>query len=229
MVAYQGTIINGADNGYLAFPGASTRQYCGSGTSETGCPVFFYFSTDYGKTFIYQIVAIDRRTPERFSKLKVVVANDGVYLRDESKKEPVYSDGHIDGLFGVNKFRFDSNDSKLMNVFDDMDSEVEKRIEKEVARRELPYANDYNPRFNIFDYAKKSIPPKSHDETNRLANELSDIAQKMTRDVYKNRIAFPRLSNESNNSAYQCNKEVKAKNIIYISKTGKRKVVKNEQ
>lgn len=229
LAAYQGIIINGADNGYLAFPGASTRQYCGSGTSETGCPVFFYFSTDYGKTFIYQIVAIERRTPERFSKLKVVVANDGVYLRDESRKEPIYSDGHIDGLSGVNKFRFNSNDSKLINVFDDMDSEVERRIEKEVARRELPYANDYNPRFNIFDYARKSTPPKSHDETNRLANELSDIAQEMTRDVYKNRIVFPRLSKESNNSVYQCKKEVKAKNIIYISKTGKREVVKNEQ
>lgn len=229
VAAYQGIIVNGADNGYLAFPGASTDQYCGSGRSERGCPVFFFFSADHGKTFIYKIIAEEYSTPERFSKLKVVVANDGVYLRDESKKEPVYSDGYTDGLSGVNEFRFDSNSSKLINVFDDMDSEVEKRIKKEVSRRELPYANDYSPRFNIFDYARKSIPPKSHDETNRLANELSDIAMKMTRDVYKNRIEFPRLSDESSNSAYQCNNEVKAKTIIYISKSGKREVVENEQ
>src|SRR5690606_3839323 len=58
IAAYQGSIINGADNGYLAFPGASTRQYCGSGRSETGCPVFFFFSADHGNTFIYKIVAM---------------------------------------------------------------------------------------------------------------------------------------------------------------------------
>ncbi|HFP9236418.1 TPA: hypothetical protein ACHOYQ_005330 [Raoultella planticola] len=229
VAAYQGTIINGADNGYLAFPGASTRQYCGSGRSERGCPVFFFFSADHGKTFIYKIIAEEYSTPKRFSQLKVVVANDGVYLRDESKKEPVYSDGYTDGLSGVNKFRFDSNSGKLINVFNDMDIEVEKRIKKEVSRRKQPYANDYGPRFNIFDYARESIPPKSHDETNRLANELSDIATKMTRDVYKNRIVFPRLSDEGSDRAYQCNNEVKAKTIIYISKYGKREVVKNEQ
>ncbi|EMN5248964.1 hypothetical protein RUW12_003142 [Enterobacter roggenkampii] len=229
VAAYQGTIVNGADNGYLAFPGASTRQYCGSGRSERGCPVFFFFSADYGKSFIYKIIAEEYRTPERFSQLKVMVANDGVYLRDESKKEPIYSDGYTDGLSGVNKFRFDSNSSKLINVFDDMDIEVEKKIKKEVSRRKLPYANDYGPRFNIFDYARESIPPKSHDETNRLANELSDIAIKMTRDVYKNRIEFPQLSDEGSDRAYQCNNEVKAKTIIYISKRGKREVVKNEQ
>ena len=81
VAAYQGTIVNDADNGYLAFPGASTRQYCGSGRSERGCPVFFFFSADYGKSFIYKIIAEEYRTPERFSQLKVVVANDGVYLR----------------------------------------------------------------------------------------------------------------------------------------------------
>lgn len=46
----------------------------------------FSFSADYGRTFIYKIVAEEYSTPERFSKLKVVVANDGVYLRDESQK-----------------------------------------------------------------------------------------------------------------------------------------------
>lgn len=229
VAAYQGSIINGANNGYLAFPGVSTDQYCGSGRSERGCPVFFFFSADYGKTFIYKIISEEYRTPERFSQLKVVVANDGVYLRDESRKEPIYSDGYIDGLSGVNKFRFDSNSSKLINVFDDMDIEVERNIKKEVSRRKLPYANDYGPHFNIFDYARESIPPKSHDETNRLANELSDIAMKMRRDVYKNRIEFPRLNDEGSDRDYQCNNEVKAKTIIYISKRGKREGVKNEQ
>lgn len=52
IAAYQGSIINGADNGYLAFPGASTRQYCGSGRSETGCPVFFFFQQIMG-THLY--------------------------------------------------------------------------------------------------------------------------------------------------------------------------------
>ncbi|HBU6977014.1 TPA: hypothetical protein QHC21_003081, partial [Raoultella planticola] len=88
VAAYLGSIVNGAGNGYLAFPGASTDQYCGSGRSERGCPVFFFFSADYGKTFIYKIIAEEYSTPKRFSQLKVVVANDGVYLRDESKKEP---------------------------------------------------------------------------------------------------------------------------------------------
>lgn len=229
VVAYQGTIINGADNGYLAFAGASTRQYCGSGRSERGCPVFFFFSADYGKTFIYKAVAEEYSTPKRFSQLKVVVANDGVYLRDESKSEPLYSDGYIDGLFSVNKIRFDRNNSKLINVFYDMDNEVEKRIKEEVSRRKLPYADDYGPHFNIFEYARKSIPPKSHDETNRLENELSNIAIKIARDVYKNKIKFPPLSDESSDSAYQCNDKIKAKTIIYISKKDKREVVKNEQ
>lgn len=229
LAAYQGSIFNGANNGYLVFHGASTRQCCGSGRSERGCPVFFYFSEDYGETFVYKIIAEEYSTPKRFSRLKVVVANDGVYLRDESEKEPFYSDGYTDGLSSVNKFRFDSNSSKLINVFNDMDDEVEKRIKKEVSRRELPYANDYGPNFSIFDYARSSIPPKSHDETNRLANELSDIAIKITRDVYKNRIEYPRLSDESSDGAYHCSNEIKAKTITYISKLGKREVVKNGQ
>ncbi|KNC05567.1 hypothetical protein AC790_21285 [Pantoea sp. RIT-PI-b] len=229
MAAYQGIIVNGADNGYLAFPGASTDQYCGSGRSERGCPVFFFFSADYGKTFIYKIVAEDYSTPERFSQLKVVVANDGVYLRDESEKVPIYNDGYTDGLFSVNKIRFDSNSSKLINVFDDMDNEVEKRIKNEVSRMKIPYAKDYNSRFDIFDYARKSIPPKSHNEANRMAYELSDIAIKMKRDVYKNRIEFPQLSNESSDGTYQCNNEIRAKTITYTSKSGKREVVNNEQ
>ncbi|HCI6432362.1 TPA: hypothetical protein NPO98_002238 [Klebsiella quasipneumoniae subsp. similipneumoniae] len=227
--AYKGTIINGANNGYLAFPGASTRQYCGSGRSARGCPVFFFFSADYGRTFIYEIVAEEYSTPERFSKLKVVVANDGVYLRDESMKEPIYSDGYIDGLSGVNKFRFDSKDSKLINVFDDMDKEVEKRIKNEVTHKKLPYANDYGPDFNIFRYARESSPPKSRDETNIMANELADIAKKKLREVYENKIEFPQLSSGSNDSAYQCNNEIKAKTITYLSKRGKRESVINEQ
>ncbi|HBQ5928505.1 TPA: hypothetical protein L7612_004597, partial [Klebsiella pneumoniae subsp. pneumoniae] len=121
--AYKGTVINGANNGYLAFPGASTRQYCGSGRSAQGCPVFFFFSADYGRTFIYKIVAEEYSTPERFSKLKVVVANDGVYLRDESQKESVYS--HPIGLrdlYSVNKLRF--SDGALISVYDDWQNEI---------------------------------------------------------------------------------------------------------
>ncbi|MDA8505293.1 hypothetical protein NNO02_22950, partial [Citrobacter sp. Awk 2] len=134
VAAYQGIIVNGADNGYLAFPGASTDQYCGSGRSERGCPVFFFFSADYGKTFIYKIIAEEYNTPERFSKLKVVVANDGVYLRDESQTENVYS--HPTGLrdlYSVNKLMF--SDGNLISVYDDWQGKYYELVKEELIRK----------------------------------------------------------------------------------------------
>lgn len=57
-------------------------------------------------------------TPERFSQLKVVVANDGVYLRDESKTEDSYSrPTGLNDLSSVNKLRF--SDGNLISVYDD--------------------------------------------------------------------------------------------------------------
>ena len=228
VAAYQGTIINGADNGYLAFPGASTRQYCGSGRSERGCPVFFFFSADHGKTFIYKIIAEEYNTPERFSKLKVVVANNGVYLKDESQTESVYS--HPIGLrdlHSVNKLRF--SDRNLISVYDDWQKKVHELVKKELIRKKMPYANDYGPRFHIFDYIRTLTPPKTHEESNLMANELSDIRIRIEDEVYSNRIKFPILLTHSLDSKYQCNKSIKAKTITYTSESnGKKEVVKNE-
>ncbi|HCB1919267.1 TPA: hypothetical protein MYQ36_005315, partial [Citrobacter braakii] len=219
---------NGADNGYLAFPGASTRQYCGSGRSERGCPVFFFFSADHGKTFIYKIIAEEYNTPERFSKLKVVVANDGVYLKDESQTESVYS--HPIGLrdlHSVNKLRF--SDGNLISVYDDWQKKVHELVKKELIRKKMPYANDYGPRFHIFDYIRTLTPPKTHEESNLMANELSDIRIRIEDEVYSNRIKFPILLTQSLDSKYQCNKSIKAKTITYTSESnGKKEVVKNE-
>lgn len=95
---------------------------------------FFLFSADYGRTFIYKIVAEEYSTPERFSKLKVVVANDGVYLRDESQKESVYS--HPIGLrdlYSVNKLRF--SDGALISVYDDWQNEIAGLVKEELIRK----------------------------------------------------------------------------------------------
>ncbi|POT57063.1 hypothetical protein C3432_16990 [Citrobacter amalonaticus] len=229
MASYQGSIVNGADNGYLAFPGASTDQYCGSGRSERGCPVFFFFSADHGKTFIYKIIAEEYNTPERFSKLKVVVANDGVYLKDGSQTESVYS--HPIGLrdlHSVNKLIF--SDGNLISVYDDWQKKVHELVKKELIRKKMPYANDYGPRFHIFDYIRTLTPPKTHEESNLMANELSDIRIRIEDEVYSNRIKFPILLTQGLDSKYQCNKSIKAKTIIYTSESnGKKEVVKNEQ
>ncbi|HCB1919213.1 TPA: hypothetical protein MYQ36_005257 [Citrobacter braakii] len=229
MASYQGGIVNGADNGYLAFPGASTDQYCGSGRSERGCPVFFFFSADHGKTFIYKIIAEEYNTPERFSKLKVVVANDGVYLRDESQTESVYS--HPVGLrdlHSVNKLRF--SDGSLISVYDDWQKKVDELVKEELIRKKIPYANEYGPRFNIFDYIRTLTPPKTHEESNLMANELSDIQIRIEDEVYSNRIKFPILLTQGLDSKYQCNKSIKAKTITYTNvSSGKKVVVKNEQ
>lgn len=227
IAAYLGIIINGADNGYLAFPGTDTAQYCGSGNSTTGCPVFFFFSANYGKTFIYRIIAKEYNTPKRFSKLKVMVANDGVYLRDESEPAPVYDYYASYGIHRINKFRFDNG--SLINIYDDKDKEIEILIKKELERRKIPYAGLYSSGFNIFTYAKKSIPPKTHDEANAMANELGDIALEMERRVYESKINFPELVWQSVDHSYQCNKEIKAKTITYISENGRKEVFKNEQ
>lgn len=189
IAAYQGSIINGADNGYLAFPGASTRQYCGSGRSETGCPVFFFFSADHGNTFIYKIVAMEYSTPERFSQLKVVVANDGVYLRDESKTEDSYSrPTGLNDLSSVNKLRF--SDGNLISVYDDWQKKIDELVKEELIRKKMPYANEYGPRFHIFDYLRTLTPPKTHEERNLMANELSEIQIRIEDEVIKMELNF---------------------------------------
>ncbi|HCJ7374762.1 TPA: hypothetical protein NVL53_002109 [Enterobacter hormaechei subsp. xiangfangensis] len=229
IAAYQGSIINGVDNGYLAFPGASTRQYCGSGRSETGCPVFFFFSADHGNTFIYKIVAMEYSTPERFSQLKVVVANDGVYLRDESKTEDSYSrPTGLNDLSSVNKLRF--SDGNLISVYDDWQKKIDELVKEELIRKKMPYANEYGPRFHIFDYLRTLTPPKTHEERNLMANELSEIQIRIEDEVYKDGIKFPKLSTSSIDVKYQCNKNIKAKAITYTNESnGKKEVVKNEQ
>lgn len=229
MAAYQGIIVNSADNGYIAFPGASTDQYCGSGRSERGCPVFFFFSADYGKTFIYKIIAEEYRTPERFSQLKVVVANDGVYLRDESQTENVYS--HPTGLrdlYSVNKLRF--SDGNLISVYDDWHEKYYELVKEELIRKKMPYANEYGPKFHIFDYIRTLTPPKTHEESNSIANELSEIRIRIEDEVYSKRIEFPKILTQSIDAKYLCNKNIEAKTITYTSmSSGKKEVVKNER
>lgn len=229
LAAYQGSIINGADNGYLAFPGASTRQYCGSGRSERGCPVFFFFSADYGKTFIYKIIAEEYSTPERFSQLKVVVANDGVYLKDESQTESAYS--HPTGLrdlYSVNKLRY--SDGDLISVYDDWQEKYYKLVKEELIRKKMPYANEYGPRFHIFDYIRTLTPTKTHEESNLMANELSEIRIRIEDEVYSKRIEFPKLLAKSIDAKYSCDKNIEAKTITYtLVSSGKKEVVKNEQ
>ena len=84
----------------------------------------------------------------------------------------------------------------------------------------MPYANDYGPTFHIFDYIRKLTPPKTHEESNLMANELSDIR----------RIDFPKLSTKSIDAKYLCNKSIEAKIITYTNESnGKKEVVKNEQ
>ncbi|PLR39003.1 T6SS immunity protein Tli3 family protein [Chimaeribacter arupi] len=229
VAAYRGIIINGADNGYLAFPGAVTAQYCGSGNSARGCPVFFYFSSNYGKEFIVQVIGEARRTPERFSKLKVMVANDGVYFRDESEdseNQSSYPTSHY-GLYAVNKLRFFGDN--LINVYDDWEREIDVLIKQELIKRKVPYANEYDSNFNVIEYARLSVPPKSSEEANRMAYELEEIFIEKRDKVYKNPIKFPELKNKSMDNKYYCNKEVKAKTITYIRENGRKETVKNEQ
>lgn len=192
-------------------------------------PSVFFFSADYGKSFIYKIIAEEYSTPERFSKLKVMVANDGVYLRDESEEENIYSRPTArNDLYSVNRFRF--SDGKLINVYEDWQKKVDELVKKELIRKKIPYADEYGPRFNIFDYTRSTTPPKTHDESNLMANELSDIYIRIEDEVYSDRIKFPVLANQSIDSRYLCNKAVKAKTIIYTTvSNGKKEVVENEQ
>ncbi|QZQ51379.1 hypothetical protein K6L24_06305 [Erwinia persicina] len=224
--AYQGTIINGADNGYLAFPGASTRQYCGSGRSETGCPVFFFFSADYGKTFIYKIVAKEYSTPARFSQLKVVVANDGVYLRDESKDEPLYDNYRrsYDDISRVVHYSYDSG--ALINDYDVWNKKISDLVKKELLRKKVPYAELYSSRFDIYSYARALKPALSDDDVNNMVDELSDIISDVEKSFYKNKITFPSLLDFSVNDQYQCNVSNKATYATYVSNNGKKEVIK---
>ena len=229
IAAYRGGIINGADNGYLAFPGASTRQYCGSGNSETGCPVFFYFSADYGKTFIYKIIANEYSTPERFSKLKVVVANDGVYLRDESKSEPLYDNYRrsYDDISRVVHYSYTSG--SLINDYDAWNKNIDNLVKKELLREKVPYAELYSSQFDIYSYARTLKPTPSDDDVKNMADELRNIISDVEKSFYKNKISFPSLFNTSVDNKYLCNASNKAIYATYISENGKREVIKIDQ
>ncbi|MCP5990265.1 hypothetical protein NL344_27985, partial [Klebsiella pneumoniae] len=73
-------------------------------------------------------------TPERFSQLKVVVANDGVYLRDESKTEDSYSrPTGLNDLSSVNKLRF--SDGNLISVYDDWQKKIDELVKEELIRK----------------------------------------------------------------------------------------------
>lgn len=226
--AYQGTIINGANNGYLAFPGASTQQYCGSGNSERGCPVFFYFSPDYGKTFIYNSIKDGYDTPKRFSKLKVVVNNNGVYLRDESEEEPLHDDykRSYNDITRVIFYYYESG--KLINIYNYWDKLVYKNIKSEIEKRKLSYADVYDQSFNIYSYAKTLKPVPTSDEINRMADELRDLIGKEEKKIYKNKIKLPIFSKMDRDDKYRCNMDERAKRITYISKDGRKEVIDHE-
>jgi hypothetical protein len=132
--AYKGTVINGANNGYLAFLVHQLDSIAVAEDQRKGVQFFLLFFSGLWRTFIYKIVAAEYSTPERFSKLKVVVANDGVYLRDESQKESVYS--HPIGLrdlYSVNKLRF--SDGALISVYDDWQNEIAGLVKEELIRK----------------------------------------------------------------------------------------------
>ncbi|PLR39002.1 T6SS immunity protein Tli3 family protein [Chimaeribacter arupi] len=218
IAAYQGEVINGADNGYLAFPGAVTKQYCGSGNSARGCPVFFYFSSNYGKEFIAQVIGEARRTPERFSKLKFMVANDGVYLQDNYR----------DSLSEVARFRL--NNGELISFKDERERELLILFKKKLKEKGMPYADGYNYIDQyIFDYVENIRPLISNSEKNIILDEYFDIKSKIQEDIYKKKLNFPVLMNKSMDNAYHCDNKIKAKTITYIRKNGKRVVIKNEE
>lgn len=226
--AYKGVIINEANNGYLAFPGASTQQYCGSGNSQSGCPVFFYFSPDYGKTFIYNSIKDGYDTPKRFSKLKVVVTNDGVYLRDESEEEPLhdYYKRSYNDMSRVVFYYYESG--TLINIYNHWDELVYKNIKLEIEKRKFSYADVYDKSFNIYSYVKTLKPVPMNDEINRMADELRDLIGKEEKNFYKNKIKFPVISKVDRGDKYQCNVNERAKVITYISNDGRKEVVNHE-
>ncbi|BDO03308.1 hypothetical protein KAM622c_28950 [Klebsiella quasipneumoniae subsp. quasipneumoniae] len=61
----------------------------------------------------------------------------------------------------------------------------------------MPYADEYGPKFRIFDYIRTLTPPKNHEESNLMANELSDIRIRIEDEVYSHRVEFPKLSTKS--------------------------------
>lgn len=219
--SYQGTIINGADNGYLAFPGAVTDQYCGSGNSQTGCPVFFYFSADYGKTFVYQVIARGYNTPERFSKLKVMVANDGVYFQD--------SDQRASSEFKEMN-RFYLCNGELIDFISERERQLLISFKDVLIKKEKPYAEKYNYTDQyIYDYVHSATPPMTDDEKNSMLNEYFNIKNTVEKKVYGYKLKPPVLPEKSINVKYQCNKSIKARTIIYTWGNNGRKVVKNDQ
>lgn len=94
----------------------------------------------------------------------------------------------------------------------------------------MPYANEYGPKFHIFDYIRTLTPPKTHEESNSIANELSEIRIRIEDEVYSKRIEFPKILTQSIDAKYLCNKNIEAKTITYTSmSSGKKEVVKNER
>jgi len=219
--SYQGTIINGANNGYLAFPGAVTDQYCGSGNSQTGCPVFLFFSADYGKTFIYQIIAKDYNTPKRFSTLKVMVANDGVYFQDSDQRAS-------SELNEINRFHL--YNGELIDFISERERQFLVLFKEALIKKKKPYAEkyDYTDQY-IDDYVHNATPPMTNDEKNIILDEYFNIKNTVEKKVYKNKIHFPALPEKSIDVKYQCNKNIKAKTISYTWGNGGRTVVKNDQ
>lgn len=156
----------------------------------------------------------------------MVVVNDGVYLKDESQKQNVHS--HPTGLrdlYSVNKLRFSGGN--LINVYDDWQEEYYKLVKEELIRKKVPYANEYGPEFHIFDYIKTLMPPKTHEESNFMVNELSEIRVRIKDDVYSKKIELPKILTKSFNAKYTCDKSIEAKTIKYTSvSSGKKEVVK---
>lgn len=221
IAAYEGLIINGADNGYLAFPGAVTAQYCGSGNFSTGCPVFFFVSIDYGKSFTYQIVDKGYNTPSRFSRMKVMVANDGVYI-------DYGNEGNNNKFKEINKFWMD--DGKLVDFLKFREKKSLGAFKKRLLEKELPYAEGYNFTDQyIYDYVDNIKPSITSNQKNKIIDEYFSIKKEAVLGVNKYRLSLPFLLNRSADSKYQCNEIIRAGRVSYINKNDGKEVIKNDQ
>lgn len=88
----------------------------------------------------------------------------------------------------------------------------------------MPYANDYGPTFHIFDYIRKLTPPKTHEESNLMANELSDIRIRIEDEVYSHRIDFRNFQRKVSMLNIYVIKALKLKSShIPMSQMGKRR------
>lgn len=190
--------------------------------------LFFLFSADYGKTFIYKIIANEYSTPERFSKLKVVVANDGVYLRDESKSEPLYDNYRrsYDDISRVVHYSYTSG--SLINDYDAWNKNIDNLVKKELLRKKFLMLS-YIAHNLTFIHMLAHKPTPSDDDVKNMADELRNIISDVEKSFYKNKISFPSLFNTSVDNKYLCNASNKAIYATYISENGKREVIKIDQ